>query len=303
MLQPPACTPGLGRRFRERPVAVVPEEEVRAEVRDVEVELAVVVVVAGADPVAPGRGVDSRLLRHVLELQAPEVAVEGVPVRHPLALVGQLLGGHEVDVELAVTVVVDESDAAAARFEDVVLRRAAAVGLGREAGDLGELHRRLRLRRVHGRRNLGGRRTHGGGVAPDRGLRHLGLRVAALEVQAEERLSLEARTRAVEQLLRGLGRERLAFGDGQGRGRPAQLLAKGLRKDRRAVCGRRKRPARRPAARGEGGGRRGAAPLGGSETGSGCPPQRAPPLPDGVRSVGLGGAPRPRQPAGDAERG
>ena len=90
MLQPAACTPALRRRLREGPVAVVPEEEVRAEVGHVEVELAVVVEVAGADAVAPGGGVDPGLLGHVLELPVSEVAVEGVPVRDSLALARQL---------------------------------------------------------------------------------------------------------------------------------------------------------------------------------------------------------------------
>ncbi len=53
---------GLGRHVRERPVAVVPEQEVAPPVRHVEVELPVVVEVAHAHAVAPGSGVDPRFV-------------------------------------------------------------------------------------------------------------------------------------------------------------------------------------------------------------------------------------------------
>ena len=134
MLQPDGRDARLGSDLGEacrRPVA---EQEVAAPVRDVEVEAAVAVEVAGADAVAPRGRVDPRLARHVLELPAPEVAVEHVLVRDALAGGRELGGRDQVDVEASVAVVVDERDAASARLEDVVLRRSAAVGCASAAG-------------------------------------------------------------------------------------------------------------------------------------------------------------------------
>ena len=119
---------GLRRDVLEGAVAPVAEQDVGAPVGDVEIEAAVAVGVAGADALAPGREIDAGLRRHVLEAPAAEIAVERVAVRDALARRRQLGAGDDVDVEPAVAVVVEQRDAVAARFEDVVLGRAAAVG-------------------------------------------------------------------------------------------------------------------------------------------------------------------------------
>ena len=86
----------------------------------------VVVHVAGADTVAPCSGIDPSPFRDVLEPPFAEVPIERVAMRDPLAAGSELGGRHQVDVDEAVAVVVDEGDAAASRLEDVVRGPAAA---------------------------------------------------------------------------------------------------------------------------------------------------------------------------------
>ena len=138
VLQPPAAHAGARGDFLERAVTAVAEQEVRAPVRDVEIEMPVAVDIAGAHAVAPGRGIDACLLRHVLELPSAKVAIERVAVRDALALGGQLGGRDEIDVETAVAVVVEQRDAIAAGFQDVVLRGPTAEGSCRETRRLFE---------------------------------------------------------------------------------------------------------------------------------------------------------------------
>ena len=130
--------PSAGRDSRpggdvlESAVAAVAEQDVRPPVRHVEIEKAVAVEVPGARAVPPGREVDARLLRHVLELPSAEIPVESVAVRDTLAGRRQLRGGHEVDVEQPVAVVIEQCDAAARGLQDVVFRRTAAIRAGRQ---------------------------------------------------------------------------------------------------------------------------------------------------------------------------
>ena len=111
----------------ERPVSATAEQEVRPPVRDVEVEMSVVVEITSAHAVAPGRGVHARLCRHVLELPSAQVAIERISMGDALACRAELGRGDEVDVEPAVTVVIEQRHPAAARLQDVVFRRPAAV--------------------------------------------------------------------------------------------------------------------------------------------------------------------------------
>ncbi len=175
---PPArLHPRRRRDVGEGPVPVVVEEEVGAEVRDVEIQAPVLVEIAGADAVAPGRGVHSRLVGDVLELPVPEVAVEGIGVGNALPPLVELERAHGIDVEEAVVVVVDEGDPAAAGLQEMVFRASATERLLGETSYLLELDgRRLSL---HARRLRRG--PHRGGVTSIRRLRHLGLGVAALE--------------------------------------------------------------------------------------------------------------------------
>ena len=212
-----APAPGAhARRLRhvgEGPVPVVPEEEVRAEVRDVEIEEPVAVEVAGADAVAPGRRIHTRRARDVLELPVPEVVVEGVAVGDPLSPVVELEGAHGIDVEPPVVVVVEEGYAAAARFEEVVLRASPTEGLLRQGGHFLELDRRRPSLRTHALR----RRAHRGSVAAIDRLLHLRLAVAALERKVGRRPRLEHRAQSLEDAQAGFQRERSR--------RPAGLLA------------------------------------------------------------------------------
>ena len=133
-----AGAPAAGRHARaggdilERAVAAIPEQRIRSPVGDVEIEAAVAVEVAGAGAAAPRRQVDPRCLRHVLELPSAEVAVERIAMRDALARRAELCAGDQVDVEQSVAVVVEQGDAAARRFEDVILCRAAAEHLRRQ---------------------------------------------------------------------------------------------------------------------------------------------------------------------------
>ena len=120
----------------EGAVALVAEQQVLPPVGDVHVEMAVAIHVPGADAVAPGGGVHARARRDVFELPAAEVAIERVAVRDALARRCEFSRGDQIDVEAAVAVVVEQRDAAAARFQDVVLGGPATVGSRRQRARL-----------------------------------------------------------------------------------------------------------------------------------------------------------------------
>ena len=98
--------------------------------------------VARADAVAPRGGVDPGPRGHVLESSPAQVAIERVAVRDALPPLVELEGAHDVDVEPAVAVVIDEGQAAAAGLEEVVLRTPSAIGLLGKRPDLLEPDRR-----------------------------------------------------------------------------------------------------------------------------------------------------------------
>src|SRR4029079_4945526 len=82
---PPAGSDaGGGGTVFERAVAPVPEQHVRAPVRNVEIETPVTIHVTHACATAPGCEVHPRLLRDVLEFPSPQVAIERIPVRNAL---------------------------------------------------------------------------------------------------------------------------------------------------------------------------------------------------------------------------
>ncbi len=77
---------------------------------------------------------NARLVRHVRELPAAFVAVQGVPRRH--VYLGSQLGCaiEEVDVDVAVSIVVEQPYAGADRLDDVPPTRAAVGVLEGNAG-------------------------------------------------------------------------------------------------------------------------------------------------------------------------
>ena len=114
---------GLGRDVGERPVPLVPVHLVGPEPRQVEVDRAVVVVVAGGHAHAVAARGDARLVRHVPEPQpalpaGPRleiVAIQPVARRLPRGrrqewiAVPEPSALHQVDVEVAVVVVVEQA--------------------------------------------------------------------------------------------------------------------------------------------------------------------------------------------------
>ena len=119
---------------------------------------------------------------------------------------GELRRGHQVDVEQPITVVVEQGDAAAGRFEDVILGGASAIHLPRQLRTDVEGHRNGRA--VVGQRHVRRRWSHRRGVATGRGLFRLGLAEAALEREATSDVGLELGSRLVEEREGGAGRGR-----------------------------------------------------------------------------------------------
>ena len=197
---------GADRHLLERAVATVAEQRVRAPVGDVEIETAVAVDIAGARAAAPGREIHARSLGDVLELPSPEVAIEGIAMRDALTCRRQLRPGHEIDVEQSIAVVVEQRDAAAGRFEDVVLGRSAAIHLRGQPRAHFEGHRHGRA--VSGRWDVRRRRTHRRRVAPVGRILGLRLAVAALKRETERDVPLELSPRFFEEREHRAGRRR-----------------------------------------------------------------------------------------------
>jgi len=146
---------GRVRRPRERPVAAVDVEDVPAEVRDEEVGIAVAIDVADRDAAPPAVVADAGRLGHVLERAVALVAVERVlPLLDDLPAV-EPPAVDDVEVEVAVAVVVEKREAAAARLEEMGLLLPPAPDDGRDG----------LLREVEGR-GRGGGRPRGRFLAP-----------------------------------------------------------------------------------------------------------------------------------------
>ena len=116
---------GGSRDVSERAVAPVLIENIGAVVGDVEVAMAIVIDITDGGPGSPGGISHAGGLANVSKGAIPAVAVEEIP-RTGFRLV-RAQGGpvDDVEVEVAIIVVVEEGGAAAVGFEDVVLFRAA----------------------------------------------------------------------------------------------------------------------------------------------------------------------------------
>ncbi len=105
----------------ESAVAVVFQKMIRTETGDVEIFEAVVVVIADGDAHAPTDIAHAGLSPNFRKLAVAVVAIE-IAFRFSFRL-HQIDGQRvdEVDIEIAVVVVIKKSDAAAHRFDDVFL--------------------------------------------------------------------------------------------------------------------------------------------------------------------------------------
>ena len=104
---------------------VVVIQAVFAEVRDVEIGPAIVIVIADGDAEAPAFVGDAGLFGHIGE-RAVVVVVEERGVRGGGFAALRFEGGavDQIDVEPAIVIVIEKRDARAGGFEDVLLLRA-----------------------------------------------------------------------------------------------------------------------------------------------------------------------------------
>ena len=129
----------------EDSVAAVVVQHVRAEVRDVEIDPAVVVVVAGAGAHAVLAMLDAGPGRDVLERAVAAVPVQAVPRLLRDRRIGERSAVDQEDVDPAVVVVVEEQPARAHGLDQVFV--------GARAVDVAEVHAGLAadIREPHGR--------------------------------------------------------------------------------------------------------------------------------------------------------
>ena len=140
---------GRGGDVVEVPLAVVAEQIAAADRRDVEVGIAVVVVVAHGDALAVERLVEPGFLGDVLEVSLAVVAIEGLGRRGLDLVAGPVRRVDEEQVLVAVAVVVEEGDARAHRLGQELVAEGAVVVHERDArvlGDVDELDRRAATR-------------------------------------------------------------------------------------------------------------------------------------------------------------
>src|SRR4029078_3272624 len=123
---------GAGSHILERAVTTVAEKRIWAPVGDVEIESAAAIEIADAHAAAPCREIHACLPGDVLELPSAEVAIQGIGMSHPLTRRRELRRRHQIDVEQPIAIVVEQGEAAAGRFEDVILGGAAAMHLPRQ---------------------------------------------------------------------------------------------------------------------------------------------------------------------------
>ncbi len=140
-----ADTPGvvarrqrLGGPVGEAAVAAVDQQDVAAERGHVEVGAAVAVDVADAAALAVDRQPGAGALADVLERAVAQVAVEPAAVA-AARVPGQPVGGDEVEILIAVAVVVQAQHAVAGRLQDVRLLGATAPGHDLDAGPPGAI--------------------------------------------------------------------------------------------------------------------------------------------------------------------
>ncbi len=144
------------RGVAERAVAVVEVQDVGAEVRQVEVGLAVIVDVAHGHAVAEAAEAHARPFGHVLESEVAEVAIE--PVAHRRVGRGQRqgAGAGEIQVLPAVAVVVEHGDPAPEGGREMLHGVEAAGVDERDPGTLGHVAE-AEARRLARRGRRGGR--------------------------------------------------------------------------------------------------------------------------------------------------
>src|SRR5688572_19367185 len=127
------------RDLREAPLAEVPIERVGTVVGDVEIDGAVVVVVAGAGPHAVLAMADAGLGRHVLELSIPAIAEQPVPGGGRHLRAGDGAAVHEKDVHPAVVIEIDEQPARSHDLREVFVGARAVDVRDAEAGGRGNV--------------------------------------------------------------------------------------------------------------------------------------------------------------------
>ena len=146
----------------EGPVAEVAQKNVVPPLAEEEIDISVVVEVAGADTLAPAEMPDARLLRHILKAKVAEVVIE--ERRQAAGRTGlQPVGVHDEDVEQAVVVVVEEGDARAGVLDDVGLVLFAG---NHDSGESGA-RRATSWKSTGGAFFPGGRARAGWSVAPE----------------------------------------------------------------------------------------------------------------------------------------
>ena len=141
-------------RFRGRPepaVAVVREQPVRSERGQIDILVAVPVVVGGGGAQTVERLVEPGTGGRVLEGPVPPVPVEGRCRRLPLPVAGPASAVHEEEVRVAVPVGVEEDHPAPHRLRQVLLPEGPVLVDERDPGLLRDLHE-PRLRGASDRR-------------------------------------------------------------------------------------------------------------------------------------------------------
>src|SRR5689334_2964458 len=108
--------PRFGGDLRKRAVTVVAEQQIRTKVGYINVQISVVVVIAGADPITPARGIDSRPSGDVFKFPVAEIVIKPVAMRYQLAAGRQLEGVDDVNVNQTVIIVVQQRYASAPGF-------------------------------------------------------------------------------------------------------------------------------------------------------------------------------------------
>ena len=139
MLQSGEPTPAARGDVREAAVAGVAVERVRTDVRDVQIDPAVVVVVAGARAHAVVAMPDAGLRGHVVERAVAAVAEQTVPRLSRDRRIGQRTAVDQEDVDPAVVVVVEEQPAGPHGFDQVLLGAGAVDVTEVDAGLAGRI--------------------------------------------------------------------------------------------------------------------------------------------------------------------
>ena len=118
----PKASVGSFENFDERSIPAVSKQGIRSDVDHIEVGEAVVVVVSDGTSHSPTFVTDSRVLGDVSKSPLALVAVQAVPAHGHRCPVDELHSVHEVEVEVAVAVVVEQCRSAPERAHDVLLR-------------------------------------------------------------------------------------------------------------------------------------------------------------------------------------